>query len=172
MADTAARIVHPIPPVVDESCRLLILGSFPSVKSREEGFFYGHPQNRFWRMLAAILSEDVPTTIAEKQSLLLRHHIALWDVIASCEIQGSSDTSVRNAMPVDIGRITRVAHIKGVICNGALAGRLYRRYLQPSLGMEGIVLPSTSPANAAWSLDRLIAAWKPFLHLQAKCDKK
>lgn len=163
MADTAERIVHPIPPVVDESCRILILGSFPSVKSRREGFFYGHPQNRFWRMLAAVLSEKIPTTIQEKHSLLLRHHIAMWDVIASCEIRGSADASVRNAVPVDIGQITRNARINRVICNGMLAGKLYRQHLQQAAGMEAIVLPSTSPANAAWSLERLVDAWKPFL---------
>lgn len=163
MVDTTERIVHPIPPVVDESCRILILGSFPSVKSRKEGFFYGHPQNRFWRMLAAVLSEKIPTTIQEKQSLLLRHHIAMWDVIASCEIRGSADASVRNAVPVDIGQITRNARINRVICNGTLAGKLYRQHLQQAAGMEAIVLPSTSPANAAWSLERLVEAWKPFL---------
>lgn len=168
MADTAERIVHPIPPVVDENCRILILGSFPSVKSRKEGFFYGHPQNRFWRMLAAVFSEERPTTIAEKQSLLLRHHIALWDVIAACEIRGSSDASIKDAAPVDIARITSSAHINRVICNGALAGRLYRRYLQPILGLEAIVMPSTSPANAAWSLERLTEAWKAALLMYTK----
>lgn len=153
------RIEHPFPPVVDENCRILILGSFPSVKSRENGFFYGHPQNRFWPMIAAILKEDAPSSIPGKTALLLRHHIALWDVIASCEIEGSSDASVRNAVPVDIARITDVGSITCVICNGALAGKLYKRYLQSVTGIEAVVLPSTSPANAAWSLERLISVW-------------
>lgn len=157
------RIEHPFPPVVDESCRILILGSFPSVKSREDGFFYGHPQNRFWRMLAAVFGEDVPADIPAKKALLLRHRIALWDVIASCEIVGSSDASVRDAVPVEINRVTGTATIQRVICNGALAGKLYRRFLYPSTGIEASVLPSTSPANAAWTLDRLTRAWQAAL---------
>lgn len=99
-------VTHPFAPVVDENCRTLILGSFPSVKSRENGFYYGHPQNRFWRMLAAVYADEVPESIAEKTSLLLRHHLALWDVIVNCEIDGSADASVREAVPVDIARIT------------------------------------------------------------------
>lgn len=155
------RIQHPFPPVVDENCRILILGSFPSVKSREDGFFYGHPQNRFWRMLAAILEEPVPQDISEKKALLLRHGIALWDVIASCEIKGSSDASVKNAIPVEIEQVTQTAKIQHIICNGALAGKLYRQFLMPHTNMEATVLPSTSPANAAWSMEKLIQAWRP-----------
>lgn len=158
-----ARVTHPFPPVVDENCGILILGSFPSVKSREDGFFYGHPQNRFWRMLAAVFGEDIPADIPAKKALLLRHHIALWDVIASCEIEGSSDASVKNAVPVDIARVLRAAPITRVICNGALAGKLYARYLQPATGIGAVVLPSTSPANAAWSLERLTDAWRDML---------
>lgn len=154
------HIEHPFPPVVDENCRILILGSFPSVKSREEGFFYGHPQNRFWRVLAAVFDEDVPNDILAKKSLLLRHHIALWDVIASCSITGSSDASVKNAVPVDISRVTCAAPIERVICNGALAGKLYQRYLQPVTGLEATIMPSTSPANATWTLQKLIHVWK------------
>lgn len=153
------NVSHPFPPVVDADCRTLILGSFPSVKSREDGFFYGHPQNRFWRMLAAVFGEEIPADIPAKKTLLLRHHIALWDVIASCEIEGSSDASVKNAIPVDIACVTDVAHIERVICNGSLAAKLYQRHLKPIIGIEPYVLPSTSPANAAWSLERLIVAW-------------
>jgi len=156
-------ISHPFPPVVSPHCRTLILGSFPSVKSREQGFFYGHPQNRFWRMLAAVYSEAVPADIPAKKALLLRHHLALWDVIASCEITGSSDASIRHAVPVDIAQITDVAPIERVICNGALAGKLYRQYLLPQMGVEPLILPSTSPAIAAWSLDRLAQVWKDAL---------
>lgn len=153
------HLEHPFPPVVDENCRTLILGSFPSVKSREDGFFYGHPQNRFWPMIAAIFGEDVPADIPAKKALLLRHHIALWDVIASCEIEGSSDASVKNAIPVDITRVTSVAILTRVICNGTLAEKLYKRHLLPLTGIDPIILPSTSPANAAWSMDRLIQVW-------------
>lgn len=157
------HVDHPFPPVVDEDCRTLILGSFPSVKSREDGFFYGHPQNRFWRMLAAVFGEEVPADIPAKKALLLRRHIALWDVIASCEIKGSSDASVKNAAPVNIARVTDVAHIERVICNGTLATKLYQRHLEPIVGIKPIALPSTSPANAAWSLERLTAAWRAVL---------
>lgn len=157
------HIDHPFPPVVDENCRILILGSFPSVKSREDGFFYGHPQNRFWRVLASVFDEPVPLDFPSKRAMLLRHHIALWDVIASCTIEGSSDASVKNAVPVDITCVTDPADITLVICNGALAGRLYQRYLQPRTGLEAVILPSTSPANAAWSLPWLINAWRDAL---------
>ena len=154
------RIQHPFPPVVDENCRILILGSFPSVKSREDGFFYGHPQNRFWRMLAAILEEPVPQGIPEKKALLLRHGIALWDVIASCEIRGSSDQSIKNAVPNDLSIIFETAQIQRIFTNGGTATRLYARYLQKATGREAVMLPSTSPANAACSLPMLIDAWR------------
>lgn len=157
------QLVHPIPPVVDKDCRILILGSFPSVKSREEGFFYGHPQNRFWRMLAAVFGEEVPMDIPSKKRFLLMHHIALWDVIAACQIEGSSDSSIKNAVPVDIERVLSVASITRVICNGSLAGKLYKRFLLPVTHKEACVLPSTSPANAAWSLDQLADLWKNYL---------
>ena len=153
------RIEHPFPPVVDEHCTTLILGSFPSVKSREDGFFYGHPQNRFWKVLAAVFGEAVPTDVPAKKTMLLRHHIALWDVIASCEIEGSSDASVKHAVPVDIARVMNVASIGRVICNGALAGRLYQRHLREAVGIDAETLPSTTQANAAWSLDKLVHAW-------------
>ena len=156
-------LAHPFPPVVDEGCTTLILGSFPSVKSRAQGFFYGHPQNRFWKVLAAVFGEDIPADIAAKKAMLLRHGIALWDVIASCEIVGSSDASVRNAVPVDIARVMGIAPIRSIICNGALAAKLYRRYLQPVTGIEATTAPSTSPANAAWSLERLTEAWGTLL---------
>lgn len=157
------KLEHPFPPVVDEACRILILGSFPSGKSREDGFFYGHPQNRFWKILAAICREKIPTDIQEKRMLLLRHHIALWDVIASCEIEGSSDASVRNAVPVDISLITNVATIERVICNGKLAAKLYHQHLEKLVGLPAVAMPSTSPANASCSLEKLIQAWQSAL---------
>ncbi len=152
-------ILHPFPPVIASDSRMLILGSFPSVRSREEGFFYGHPRNRFWPMLALIYGDAVPATIPDKRDLLLRHQLALWDVIASCEITGSSDASVRGETPVDITRVMEAAPITRVICNGALAGKLYRKHLEGTTGIPARILPSTSPANAAWSLERLAERW-------------
>lgn len=156
---------HPFPPVFDNRSRILILGSYPSVKSRQEGFFYGHPQNRFWPMVAAVFSEPVPVSVDEKKALLLRHGLALWDVIAACDITGSSDASIRNAVPVDVARITNCAPIERVICNGATAGRLYHKRLLPVTGMEAVVLPSTSPANAAWRMPALVDVWGQVLTL-------
>ena len=151
---------HPFPAVYAPDSRILILGSFPSVKSREQRFFYGHPQNRFWRVLAALLGTDVPQSVEEKRAFLLEHCIALWDVIASCEIAGSSDASIRNAVPNDLSPILETASIRQVFTNGGTAHRLYRKYIYPLTEREDIVLPSTSPANAARSLDALVDAWE------------
>ncbi len=155
-----AHIDHGFEPVFDERSRTLVLGSFPSVLSRANDFYYGNPQNRFWRVAAACLSESVPATIAEKRAMLLAHGIALWDVISSCDIVGSSDASIRNVVPADIARVTDVARIERVVCNGGTAGRLYHRHLERETGLPAVVLPSTSPANAAWSLERLIDRWR------------
>ena len=151
---------HNIEPVYDENSKILILGSFPSVKSRETGFFYGHPQNRFWRVVAAVRNEAVPETIAEKKAFLLRNGIAVWDVIKSCDITGSGDSSIKNAVPNDISVILKTAPIERIFCNGAASYKLYKRFLEPETGMTAVKLPSTSPANAAYSLDRLIDEWK------------
>ena len=151
--------LHNIPPIYDEHSRILILGSFPSVKSREGRFFYHHHQNRLWKVLAAVLGCEVPKTIGEKRAMLLQSRVALWDVIASCEITGSSDSSIRNAVPNDVGRILAAAPIEAIFCNGGTAHKLYRRHLEPLLGRPAILLPSTSPANAAWPLERLTEAW-------------
>ena len=156
-------ITHPIPPVYDERSRLLILGSFPSVKSREAAFFYGHPQNRFWRVLSAVCGEPLPESIPEKRSLLLRQQIALWDVIASCSIEGSSDSTIRDVVPNDLHPILRATGLTRIYVNGKTAEKLYRHYLEKELGIEAVCLPSTSPANAAWNLERLIDAWKQIL---------
>lgn len=153
-------IQHPIEPVFDKESNILILGSFPSVKSREEGFFYGHPQNRFWKVLAEIWKESVPITIEEKKSFLLRNHIAVWDVIKSCDIEGSSDSSIKNVVANDIGVIISEANIKQIYVNGKKAQQLYQKYIYPMLQKEAICLPSTSPANAAWSLERLVQEWR------------
>ena len=150
---------HPFPAIYAPDSRILILGSFPSVKSREQKFFYGHPQNRFWRIMAALLGTDVPQTTEEKRAFLLAHRIALWDVIASCDIAGSSDASIRNAVPNDLSPILETASVRQIFTNGGTAHRLYRKYIYPLTGREDIVLPSSSPANAARSLDALIDAW-------------
>ena len=153
-------MLHPIAPVFDKDSRVLILGSFPSVRSREEGFFYGHPQNRFWKVTARVFGEEVPKTVDEKKAFLLRNHIALWDVIGSCDIEGSSDASIRNATVNDISHILKTARIKAVFLNGRKAYSLYQKYMYPDVKREGICLPSTSPANAMWSVDKLTAEWK------------
>ena len=153
-------IIHPIPPVYDRDSRVLILGSFPSAKSREAAFFYGHPQNRFWRVLAALLDEPLPRTIEEKKALLLRRHIALWDVIGACSIEGSSDASIRDVTPNDLRPILDASGLRRIYVNGKTAAKLYERYIEPTLGIPAVCLPSTSPANAAWSLEKLTEAWR------------
>lgn len=155
--------IHNIEPVFDAASRVLILGSFPSVSSREASFFYAHPQNRFWKVLAAVLHAPVPADIPAKKRMLLAHHIALWDVIASCDIRGSSDASITNVQPNELTRILERADIQAVFCNGAAAYNLYNRLEEPILRLPAQKLPSTSPANAAWSLDRLTAAWRAAL---------
>ena len=152
-------IVHPIPPFYNSDSEILILGSFPSIKSRETGFFYGHPQNRFWKVLAAICREAVPQTIEEKKAFLQRSRIALWDVIGSCEIEGSSDASIRNVVPNDLSVVLDHAPIRTICVNGKTAYRYYEKYVQPKICREAVCLPSTSPANAAWSLEKLQAEW-------------
>ena len=156
--------VHPIEPVYDENSKILILGSFPSVKSRETGFFYGHPQNRFWKVMAAIFKEEVPGKIAEKKDFLIRNHVAVWDVIASCEITGSSDASIKNVVANDLGRILNTAEIRQIFVNGKTAEKMYHKYTLPVTGREAICLPSTSPANAAWSVEKLTEEWKQILN--------
>lgn len=152
-------IQHPFPPLYDSNSRILILGSFPSIKSREGQFFYHHPQNRFWRVLAAVLDVPIPNTIAEKSAMLHEHHIALWDVIASCEIIGSSDSSIRNVIPNDLTPILDGSNIQAVFCNGTASYQYYQKYTRAKTGFDAVKLPSTSPANAAWSAERLIGEW-------------
>ena len=152
--------VHPIPPVFDADSTVLVLGSFPSVKSRESGFFYGHAQNRFWRVTAAVFGCPVPVTIPEKRAVLLQNHVALWDVIASCDIDGSSDASIKNVRPNDLAPLLAASKITHIFTNGATADALYTRWQFSATGIPAVRLPSTSPANAAWSLDRLIDAWR------------
>ena len=150
---------HTIPPIFDKSSKVLILGSFPSVKSREQQFYYGHPQNRFWRVLSDILKSDLPSSTTEKVALLLQNHIALWDVISSCEIDGSDDSSIRDVVPNNLKLITNTADIKRVFTNGEAADKLYKKYCLSQTGITATRLPSTSPANAGYKLEELIRAW-------------
>ena len=152
--------VHPISPVWDENSKILILGSFPSVKSREQMFFYGHPQNRFWRVLSAVTNSPLPVTVDEKKSYLLANGIALWDVIASCDITGSSDASIKNVTPNDLSRILDGADVRAIFTNGRTAHNLYQKYIFPVTEREDICLPSTSPANAAWNIEKLVQEWR------------
>lgn len=152
--------VHPIAPVFDKDSKVLILGSLPSVRSREEGFFYGHPQNRFWKVTSQIFGEELPVTIDEKKAFLIRNHIALWDVIGSCEIDGSSDSSIRDVTVNDLSVILGTADIRAIFLNGKKAEQYYLKYLFPILKRDAVCLPSTSPANAAWNLEKLITVWK------------
>lgn len=153
------RLVHPVPPVYNKESKILILGTFPSVKSREGEFFYHHPQNRFWKVICSIFNERLPETIEEKKQLLLRNRIALWDVVQSCEITGSADSSIRNVIPNDITPILTEADIKKIFANGNTAYNLYKKYIYDKVGRDIVKLPSTSPANASFSLERLIEEW-------------
>ena len=153
-------IIHPIPPLYDKESEILILGSFPSVKSRQQMFFYGHIQNRFWRVVASVYEDELPETTDEKKAFLKRNHIALWDVIGSCDIEGSADSTIRNVKPNDINLILGTAAIRDIFVNGKTAEKYYNKYIRDMIGRSAICLPSTSPANAAWNIDRLISAWK------------
>jgi len=159
------RASHEFPPFVHPDAEVLILGSFPSVKSRESQFFYGHPQNRFWKVLASFYQEEEPLSLETKSTLLLKHHIACYDVIESCSIEGSSDASIRNVKPADLGLILAGTQIKSILLNGKTAEKYFHRYQQKweGRGLKIVALPSTSPANAAVSLSQLIEAWSPLL---------
>lgn len=154
------HLTHTFEPVFDKNSRVLILGSFPSVKSRENNFYYGHPQNRFWKVLAKVFEVDVPETIEEKRVFLLEYNIAVWDVIESCTIIGSSDTSIKDVVVNDISKVITNSSVERVFVNGGKAYELYHKYAEEKTGIKAVKLPSTSPANAAWSLDRLCGVWK------------
>ena len=162
MTDSSAHVslvVHSVEPIWSPDARVLVLGTMPSPKSREVGIPYGHPQNRFWRVLAAVLGEEVPVSIEDKRSMCLRHHVALWDTIAKCDIAGASDTSIRNAEPNDIGKLLRESKITRIFATGGKSAQLYRKLIEPKTGVPITQLPSTSPANAAWSVERLLGEW-------------
>ena len=150
---------HPFGPLFSQNSQVLILGSFPSVRSREQQFFYGHPQNRFWKVIAALFEEDVPVTVGQKKSLILNNKLALWDTIASCEVIGSSDASIRNVKANDLRLILDNCPIRSIYCNGKTSWQYFRQLIQPVIEREAGCLPSTSPANAQWTLERLIEAW-------------
>ena len=156
-------IIHPIPPTYNADSRVLILGSFPSVKTREMMYFYGHPQNRFWKVMAALFDEPFPATVDERHTFLLEHRIAVWDSIGQCSIIGSSDSSIKDVVPNDLSPILKAADIRGIFCNGKKSWEMYHKYIEPSTGISAAVLPSTSPANAACRLEDLIDAWRVIL---------
>ncbi len=154
------RIKHTFEPIFNKDSKILILGSLPSVKSREEGFYYGHPQNRFWSVLSSIYNLEIPKIIDEKIEMLINNNIAIWDVIESCDIIGSSDSSIKNVIPADLSKILNNSNIQNIYANGKTASKLYKKYSEKNTGIKIIELPSTSPANATHTLDRLIEAWK------------
>ena len=160
VTDTEDAMKHPIPPFFDNNSKILILGSFPSVKSREQMFFYGHPQNRFWKVVAAVFEQETPQSIAQKKEFLKQNNIAVWDVIGACEIQGSADSTIKDVVPNDLSQILDTADIKMIFVNGKTAEKYYNKHTKDMIGHEAVCLPSTSPANAAWTLEKLIDAWK------------
>ena len=153
-------ITHPLKPLFQADSKILILGSFPSVKTREYGFFYGHPQNRFWPLLERIFNVKLSIDIEERRAFLLKHNIAVYDVIYQCDIIGSSDANIQNVIPSDLSRIFNEADIKKVFCNGGTSYRFYKKYQEKKTGFKAIQLPSTSPANARYSIDDLYSQWK------------
>ncbi len=162
------RLTHPFPPVCDGNSKILILGSFPSAASRGVNFFYGHPRNRFWKVMERLFSEPVPDDIEGRRAFLLRHRVALWDSIASCTIVGSSDSSIRDVSPNKISELLEKAPIEKIFCNGKTSHACYEKYVFPETGVHAAALPSTSPANAAYSLDRLAAEWRELIFGKAQ----
>ena len=162
------HITHSFEPIYNEDSEILILGTLPSVKSRENNFYYGHKQNRFWKLLAKLCEDETPQTVEEKTAMLLRHHIAIWDVIQSCDIKGSSDSSIRNVVPNDLAYIIGRSRITRIYANGAKSKQLYDKYLAKQLGIEAVQLPSTSPANAAYSVERLLEYWQKIIKTPEK----
>lgn len=154
------KVFHELPPVFDRDSRILVLGTIPSPKSREQGFYYGHPRNRFWKMMSLVFEEPMPETVAERHAMALRNHVALWDVLASCTIRGAEDASIRDAVPNDIRLILSQADIRAVFTTGSRAGALYRKYCEPVCGVPCIGLPSTSPANCRMKDDELLSYYK------------
>lgn len=157
------HVKHTFEPIYDQNSKILILGSLPSVKSREQGFYYGHPQNRFWKVLARLLEWEEPNTIEEKKRMLLENRIAIWDVLESCDIQGSSDSSIKNPVPADIPGLLKKTKIEKIYVNGTTAGKYYKKYILPITGIESVVLQSTSPLNCRYTIEKLEENWKSIL---------
>ena len=157
------HVVHTFGPLFNENSKVLILGSIPSPASRKEGFYYGHKQNRFWKVLAEVFGLPLPETVEEKKELVLSNGLALWDSIAECDIIGASDSSVKNAVPTDIPKLLEQTNIERILCNGALSKKVYDKYQLERTGIPALKMPSTSPANAAWSLERLVEEWRKVL---------
>ena len=153
MADQ--RVYHELEPVYDVHSRILILGSFPSVVSRKQQFYYANPTNRFWPVLAKVFEEE----IADRRAFCLSHGIALWDVIASCVIHGSSDASIKEVVPNDIEGLLHKTQIKAIVTTGGKAAALYRRYITTD-AVPHIALPSTSAANASMRMERLVKEYQ------------
>lgn len=161
--NSRTHVSHEFPAVYDRGSRVLLLGSIPSPKSREVGFYYGHPQNRFWKVLAAVLGESVPETIPQKKAMLKKHHIALWDVLESCTIVGASDTSIEDAVPNKISELVKATRVERIFCTGTTAHKLYQKYCAADVGIDAERLPSTSPANCAVSFEKLVEAYRRIL---------
>ena len=156
----AERITHAFDPVFDFESRILILGTMPSPKSRELGFYYSHPRNRFWPVLAKIFGEEIPKTPEEKRNFCLRNKIALWDVLKECDIEGASDSSIKNAVPNDLSVILNSAKIQAIFATGATAAKLYKKFIEPETKIPAKTLPSTSPANAKIKFEELVEEYK------------
>ena len=161
--NTRTIVTHEFPALFDDTSEVLLLGSIPSPQSREQGFYYGHPQNRFWKVLANVLNEPLPATIDEKKTMLLKHHIALWDVLDSCTIVGASDTSIEDPVPNNISALIKKSKVTRIFCTGATAHKLYQKLCAKDVGLDAVKLPSTSPANCAVSLEKLVEAYKIIL---------
>ena len=159
MAEAFTGLIHPFLPVWNADSRVLVLGTFPSVQSRANSFYYGHPQNRFWKVLGDVFGQPTPQTVEQKRAFLLANGVALWDVLASCDIIGSADSAIRNPVANDLSPLLKEARIHQIFVNGQTAARFYHRYCEPVTGWPAIALPSTSPANAAWSVQRLAKEW-------------
>lgn len=156
-------IVHPLEPVFDKNSKILILGSFPSVKTRAYGFFYGNPNNRFWPLMEQLFNENISTAIEERRDFLIRHHIALYDSIYQCDIVGSDDSSIKNVIPSELSSIFDIANIRQVFCNGAASCEYYKKYHSKLSGIPGTKLPSTSPANAKFRIADLLVEWEKII---------
>ena len=157
------HVKHTFEPVYDENSKILILGSLPSVKSREQGFYYGHPQNRFWKVVAGLLKWEEPVTIEEKKKMLLENNIAIWDVLESCDIIGSSDSSIKNPVAADIPGLLKKTKIEKIYVNGTTAGKYYKKYVLPFTGIEAVILQSTSPLNCRYNLEKMMENWEKIL---------